>query len=207
MPTNTKQINKKQGDAIQNLSADCYTKTPQTFEGQKTRAKFACNDKLLEMIRLANLLPKDFHFDLLEAIKEGKKPNVYFFETLGNLPSDLFSELIISRELTEYEKQDSRYYWENNIDLAYDYLNDLESEDEITEDELNQLINSDEEVAARVLVDKGFYGENYSYSEQIKRQRDEIEDDLWWNSDDDERRDSSLDFLSTKYSAYMRALE
>ncbi len=131
---------------------------------------------------------------LLEAIKVGKSPNIYWFETLKNLPSDLFLELIRSRELIEYEKQDSREYWENNSDLATDYLNDLEANNQITEDEFNQLINSDEEGVAKVLVDKGFFCENYSFWEKTKRQKDRKENDLWGNSDDYEYQDSSLDF-------------
>ncbi len=207
MPKNTKQINKKQQNAVQNLSADYYTQTPQFFKGQKTRAKFACNEKLQEMIRLANLLPKDFHIDLLEAIKEGKSPALYWYEILRNLSSDLFLELIKSREVIEYEKQDSIEYWENNSDLAHDYLNDLEAGNEITEDEFNQLINSDEQVVAKVLVDKGYFGENYSYREQTKRQKDEKEDDLWRKPEDDESLNLFFEFFNSKNYVYIKALE
>ncbi|MDQ3061913.1 MAG: hypothetical protein M3R14_03475, partial [Acidobacteriota bacterium] len=110
MPKKTKQINKKQRNAVQNLSAESYIEAPLIIESKKTRAKFACNDILQEMIGLVNLLPKDFHFDLVEAINDEKPLALYWFDILKNLPSDLFLELIESREFIEYEKQDSREY-------------------------------------------------------------------------------------------------
>jgi hypothetical protein len=66
MQKKTKQINQKQGHAVQKLRRKSNTETPQKKIGNaKTpRAKFACNPKLAELIEKANLLMYELDMDL-----------------------------------------------------------------------------------------------------------------------------------------------
>ncbi|CAN5698246.1 hypothetical protein BH18ACI1_BH18ACI1_17940 [soil metagenome] len=203
MPKKTKQSNKKQRDAVQNLLADNYTKAPQAVESKKTRAKFSCNPKLEEMVRLANLLPKDFYFDLIEAIKEGKLPSLYWFEKSRNFSSELLLELDKCNEDIEYETQDNGIDWRDSI---RDFLFHLTTVGKLHTNELNQLIYGEERMLVKFLFDRDYF-DDFELWKQKKQQRNVIRDYVQPDCVNDESQNSSSDFFSSKNFVYMKALE
>lgn len=170
------QNNRKQSNAVQNLSVKKSTKTPRLNLTQKTRAKYECSEKLAEMIEQANLIPKNFYFSIEEFINAKDRRysfDIEFIEYLMSLPEEIKHFVFLSKETSEYEKQDSLEFWQNNDGYAQDILADLNSDEEISDVTYESLINSSADDIAEFLVDYGYYGSDYSYDKQLEKEKAE----------------------------------
>lgn len=222
---------------IQNLLIKMSKKTPQIKKSLKSRAKYDCPEELDELIYVANLLPKEFHFDLMETVRENLKkiehlkPQIDFDETTDvdevlkrsrlymasikhwdnlfercydhnatwlefylSLPVKVKEFLISSEEVKEFEKAKSHSYWTNNDGIAWDFLLDLNRGNKITDEEFEQIQETGE--FADFLVEKGYYGEEWSKSQE--EENDNYEDGM---------RLSDKFYLSeyfAKYRAFIR---
>ncbi len=154
---------------MQSLEGENANKKLQLKKARKSRRQFACNDSLAEMIRVANLLPIDFRFDLTLALERGVPTYQYWYETFRELPDALKHELLFSPEVDEFIHDDSVEYWINNDAHALDKLYDMELDEQITEEEYNTLYRLDSSSIANFLVDYGYKGEDYAYSRQQEK--------------------------------------
>jgi len=109
--------NKKQVNAVQNLSSRSATKAPQKTYNRKSRAKYECSDELAEMIEQANLIKKEFSFsidDFLKDLDTVQSLVISWYEFFFSLPKDIQYFVFQSEESLDYEKQDGYEFWVNN---------------------------------------------------------------------------------------------
>jgi hypothetical protein len=163
MPINARQYNKNKPRAVQNVNAQDDMQTPQPAVRPRNRAKYSGSKELVEMMRLANLIPKGFRFDLLQAREEGKSLEDYWLETFYGLSDDLREELVNGPEGQEYQKSLSREFWIDNESRALDSLRELSTLSEITDEEYDLIKRESADVIADFLVRKGGYGKEHSF--------------------------------------------
>ena len=210
MQKKTAQNNKKTPNAVQNLSANKNTKTPRIKIDKASRAKFECSEELAELIKQANMLPKDFSFSMKDLIEKGDSYTpiqIIFYEFLFSLPDEIKDFVFISDERKQYAKSDSVEYWVNNDGNALDHLADLNANDEISDELYNKVYDSDIQVIAEFLVEYGYYGSDYSYTNQLKKEKAKsFEKDYFIEQDDySYRKEDSDDF--DKIMPFVRALD
>lgn len=211
MQKKAQQNNKKPLNAVQNVSAENYTKTPQQTLIPKTRAKYECSKQLAEMIQKANLLPREFNFsfeDLLKNAIPGRHLLLEWYELFLSLPDEIKNFIILSDERLEYKKNDAREFWINNDGYAQDVLSEMCADNEISDELFNTIIKANSDEIADFLVDYGYYGERYSYAEQVKEAKKNMSDSLFSTFDDsdgDDRTSSTYDLANAV--AYIHALE
>ena len=206
MQKKSAQNNKKPLNAVQNVSAEKTTKTPQKKITQRNRAKYECSNQLGEMIQQANLAKDVSKFSTdaaLEKIKNGVPFIVSWYEFLFSLPKEVKYFIFVSKEREDYEKQDGYEYWLNNDGEAQDKLIDLNADDQISDELLDRLINSDADEIADFLVDRGYYGDEYSYVNHRKKER---ESTFSYSILDDEDKTDEYDTFA-RAGAYISALE
>ena len=171
----------------------------------RSRAKYNCKPALAVLIAEANLLEKDFYFDLRVLVDDPDRFWIRWYEVFKGLPKSLVSYLFNSPEVYEYEIGDSIEYWENHDGAALDCLRDLLTNEEISETEYEQIASSSSSDVAEFLVDKGFRGRNYSWFRESQKQKKLFERD-----DEDARNQSTeiiIDFFASVQPAYIRTLE
>jgi hypothetical protein len=212
MQKKARQNNKKPSNAVQNVSAEKATKTPQKKIAQRNRAKYECSKQLAEMIQQANLVknvPQFLADEALEKIKRGTPFIVSVYDFLLSLPKEVQNFIFVSREREDYEKQDGYEYWLNNDGEAQDKLSDLNIDNEISDEVFDRLINSDADEIADFLVDRGYYGDKYSYINYRKNERESSFSYSIFDDDDDDDDDDEIDEHDSwnRASAYRSALE
>ncbi len=198
--------NKKQAKTVQNVSVKNATKTPQG-KSIRQRVKYECNKRLAEMIQQANILPKDFHFtfdNLLENARPGVPLLYKWYKLFLSLPKEITDYLIMSDEILEYEKNDAREFWINNDGYAQDKLLDLNTDNQISDEEFNNIINEGSDEIADFLIEYGYYGEDYSYVKQVKQKK---KDSFSIRSSDEDDNETSYVHELTKAFPYIQALE
>lgn len=206
IPVFADMVNHKRDNVVQKLKRITGKETPPRSNKYR-RQQFACNDSLAEMIRVANLLPNGFRFDLAAA---HRYPYDDWFETFKALPVELKHELFVSPEFDQFIREDSSEYWYNNDGKALDKLSDMHANEQITYEEYICLYSQDSYSIATFLVDRGYVGEEYSYRKQEerkaererKRRREERDHDSEFSISD------QIPFLSymTSQFPYIQAL-
>lgn len=207
MPLESEKYNKNVPDAVQILRATTDIETPHSNVGKKRRGKYSCNENLKEMIRLANLLPKNFRFDMMTAIKSGENFTLYWYKTFVGMPGDLRWALLSSKEVDQYRRDKSEEYWLNNDGQALDRLSDMLTDEEITPSEFNKIEKQNPHVIASFLVQRGYYGGDYSNSRQREEEREKKRNRYLFEDDDEDRSDTFADLYTSINGAYMKALE
>jgi hypothetical protein len=174
----------------------------------RSRAEYDCNQKLSELIRLANFLPPDFNLkDVLNDRREKdlnvflESFSVFIYRIFRDLPKETQHYIFESPEYQEYEKMDSFEYWINLPDLANEKLNEMLDEQEISQELFEQITDARDVDIAEFLVNAGYWGNGYSWLDSLK------DENGFSFSLERERSDSYYEAMkSEKQNAFLRAI-
>lgn len=209
MQKKSAQNNKKPLNAVQNVSAEKAIKTPQKKITQRNRAKYECSKQLTELIQQANLVKNVPKFSLEERLENGKEWYPFialWYDFFLSLPKDVRDFIFLSKEREDYEKQDGYEYWVNNDGEAQDKLIDLNAGNEISDELFDKLINADADEIADFLVDRGYYGDEYSYINHRKKERESLFSFSIFNDEKDKTEEYDSLFKAAAYESALKRL-